>query len=101
MDECLPLERGSGSDALHNGVGPSDASGGVDGDDRLLHAVEESGQFTLSGFEGLKAGLKACSGGVKGVRNVRNFVEVALLNTCREVSGSDAIGEDDDSMQPG
>ncbi len=101
VDEGLSGAGGAGGDALHDGIGPADAAGGVNGDDGFLHAVEQGGELALLGFEGAEAGLEARGGGVEGVGDSGDLVERAFFDAGGEVSRSDAVGEGDDALEAG
>src|SRR5580704_11933858 len=101
VDEGLTRAGGAGGDALHDGIRPADAAGGVNGDDGFLHAVEQGGELALLGFKGTEAGLEASGGGVDGVGYSGDLVERAFFDAGGEVSPSDAVGEDDDALEAG
>ncbi len=72
------VDRGAG-DALHERVGPADLALRVDGDDRFLHAVEQRGEFAAIGVQRGEAGFEAAGRGIERMRDLGDFVQVALL----------------------
>ncbi len=86
---------------MHDGIGPADLAGSVDGDDGFLHGVEQRGQLALLGFEGLEGSLQAVGGGIEGARHLADFVVGVLLDARGEVAAGDAAGEVDDAAQAG
>ena len=86
-------------DPLHDGIAPAHLSLRVDGDDRLLHAVQQRGQFAAAAFQGMKAVLQAAGGDVERMGDGGNLIQIALFHPGRQIAGGDAIGEDHDAGQ--
>ena len=70
-------------DTLHDGITPTHLSLRVDGNDRLLHAIEQCGQLAAAALERVKALLQAARRHVERVGNGRNLIQIALFHTGR------------------
>ena len=68
-----------GNKAIHGLVGPLHEAVGADGDDGVLHAVEQGFELALAGLHGGKTALDLAGGFVDGGGDAANFVERTCL----------------------
>ena len=85
--------------AFQAAVGPLDASVGADGDDGVLHGVEQSLELTLAGLNGQEAFFELAGGFVEGRGYLADFVDRSCGDAGGEIAGGDPIGEGDDALQ--
>ena len=99
MHQRSPFLHRADGDPLHDGIAPAHLSLGIDGNDRLLHAVEQRGQFAATTFERVEALLQAARSHVERMGDGRDFIQIALFDPGRQIAGSDAIGEHHDAAE--
>ncbi len=88
-----------GNEAIHGLVGPLHEAIGTDGDDGVLHAVEQSFELALAGTDGGEAAFDLAGGFVDGGGDAANFIEGTVVDAGAQVALLDAGGDVDDAIQ--
>ena len=66
---------------------------GADGDDGILHAVEQGFQLTLAGLQGREAFLQMAGSLIERTGHLANFISGFFVDARRQVAVGDAVGE--------
>ena len=99
LDRCIPP--GSlGNQPVHGLIGPLHALVLADGDDRVLHAVQQSLQPVLAGAQSGKAFLELVGGFVERGGDLSDFVVVVFRNARPQIAGSNLARKLHDALQP-
>ena len=85
--------------AVHGLIGPLHQAIGADGDDGVLHAIEQSLELALAGADGGKATLDLSGGFVDSGGHPANFVDGMILETGPQIAALDAGGHVDDAFE--
>ena len=84
---------------VHGLVGPLHAIIGADGDDGVLHAVEQGLELALAGLQCGKTFFQMAGGFVERGGHLSDFVAGSFLDARGQVSGGDAVGKPHDALQ--
>ena len=96
MAEAFP---GEDQGPITFGVTPTHLSLRIDGNDRLLHAIEQRGQLAATALERVEALLQSARRHVERVGNGGNLIQIALFYAGGQISRRDAIGENHNAGQ--
>ena len=86
-------------EAIHGLVGPLHEAVGADGDDGVLHAVEQSLELALAGAHGGETSFDLAGGLVDGGGDASDFVERTCRRRGHEIALLDAGGDVDDVLE--
>ena len=86
-------------EAVHGLVGPLHEAVGTDGDDGVLHAVEQGFELALAGAHGGKTAFDLAGGFVDGGGDAADFVEGRVVDAGAQVALLDAGGDIDDAFE--
>ena len=87
------------NEVVHGLIGPLHVAVGADGDDGVLHAVEQSFELALAGADGGKTFFDAASGLIDGAGDAAYFVLRRFENTGVEIAVGDAAGDFNDVLE--
>ena len=87
------------NEAIHGLVGPLHEAVGADGDDGVLHAVEQSFELALAGADGGEAAFDLSGGLVDGGGDAADFIEGTVFDAGTQVALLDAGGDVDDAVE--
>ena len=87
------------NEAIHGLIGPLHEAVGADGDDRVLHAVQEGFELALAGAHGGEAAFDLSGSLVDGGGDAANFIERRIFDAGLEFSALDADGYIDDALE--
>src|SRR5271157_238099 len=85
--------------AIHGLIGPLHEAVGTDGDDGVLHAVEQGLELALAGADGGKAALDLPGSLVDGGGDAANFIERSVVHAGVKIALLDAGGDIDDALE--
>jgi uncharacterized protein YgbK (DUF1537 family) len=85
--------------AGHAAIGPLHPAIGANGNDRILHAVEEGLEFALAGLHAGEAFLNLARGHVESGRHLADLIGGGGSDSGGEVARSDAFGKGHDTSQ--
>src|ERR1019366_2456211 len=88
-----------GNEAIHGLIGPLHEAVRTDGDDGILHAVEQSFELALAGTHGSEAAFDLSGGLVDGGGDAANFIEGTVFDASTEVALLDADRDVDDVLE--
>ncbi len=88
-----------GNEAIHGLVRPLHEAVGTDGDDGVLHAVEQSFELALAGADGGEAAFDLSGSFVDGGGDAADLIERTVLDAGTEVALLDADGDIDDVLE--
>ncbi len=73
-------------ETIHGLVGPLDEAVGADGNDGVLHAIEQSFELALAGADGGEAAFDLAGGFVDGGGDAANLVEGLVVDAGAQIS---------------
>ncbi len=85
--------------AVHGLVGPLHEAVGADGDDGVLHAVEQGFELALAGADGGETLFDAAGGFIDGAGDAADFVLRSFQDAGLKVAFGDAGGDIDDALK--
>jgi hypothetical protein len=91
--------RALGDEAVHGLIGPLHEAVGADGDDGVLHAVEQGFELALAGADGGETFFHAAGGNVNGRGDATDFVLRSFLNASLKIAFGDTGGDVDDAFE--
>ena len=80
-------------EAIHGLIGPLHEAVGADGDDGVLHAVEQSFELALAGTDGGETAFDLSGGFVDGGGDAADFIERDVFDAGAEIALLDAGGD--------
>ena len=84
---------------VHGLVGPLHSLLVIDGQHRILHAVQQGFQLALAGSQGGKVSFELAGGLVQGGRQLANLVSRSLADACREIPRGNLFGKLQDLLE--
>ena len=87
------------NEAVHGLVGPLHEAVGADGDDGVLHAVEQGFELALAGADGGKTFFDAAGGFIDGGGDAADFILRSFVDAGLEIAFGDAGGDFDDAFE--
>src|SRR5579871_5834067 len=80
------VKAGAWNQAIHGLIGPLHQAIGADGDDSVLHAVEQSFELALAGADGGEAAFDLSGGAVDGGGDASDFITGSVVDARSQVS---------------